>query len=81
MSTVPNNLVNQLMGFPHIQARVRLLWGTVECKDYLHSLTVTDRVGRKGFPFEVMVAINELIYQHNDDFPNLSPNKSVWDDI
>ena len=52
----------QIIGsrFPHIEERLRLMWGTTESAKYIKDLTVSDRVDRQGFPPEVFKALCSL---------------------
>lgn len=76
-----DNLISKLDKFPHIQYRIELFWGTKECRPYLKSLTVSDRPSRVGFPFEVGMAIYELIDLHDSEYPEYNPvSHSQWSD-
>ena len=54
----------QIIGsrFPHIEERLRLMWGTPEAATYLQDLTISNRGDRQGFPLEVFKALNTLIH-------------------
>ncbi len=52
--------------FPHIYTKLRMMWGTYECDDYIKNLVIsnrdsktspTDRRSRQGFKPEIMSAI------------------------
>jgi len=50
--------------FPHIGNRIDLLWGTVDLQNYLNTLIVAERSGRKGFPHLVSGAILRIHTEH-----------------
>ena len=54
----------QIIGsrFPHIEERLRLMWGTPEVAPYLQNLTISNRSDRQGFPPEVFRALNALLH-------------------
>ncbi|MGB9094197.1 MAG: hypothetical protein WCB93_08785 [Gallionella sp.] len=63
--------------FPHIGNRIELLWGTVDLQDYLNTLIVDERSGRKGFPHLVAGAILRIHTEHYKLIkPKLNKNKS-----
>ncbi len=73
-------LIAQLDKFPHIQRKLYLYWGYKEGRDFLSSLTISDRPNRRGFPFDVVIVINELTDLHDIEYPILKPrSKYVWD--
>ena len=77
-----NALIGKLDKFPHIQADLNMFWGKKEGRDYLTSLTVTTRPNRAGFPFDAVMAIDELIDLHDLEYPNLKPLPgSVWETV
>ena len=47
--------------YAHIIAKIRSLWGTQTCDQYLNSLLITDRNQREGFPPDVSTAIMSLL--------------------
>lgn len=75
------HLINKLEAYPHIVTKLALWWGTKECRDYLAGLTTSDRVGRKGFPFETTLVIQELTDLHDVKFPQFAPPATIWDYI
>ena len=50
--------------YPHVGNRIELLWGTVDLQDYLNTLIVDERSGRKGFPHLVAGAILRIHTEH-----------------
>jgi hypothetical protein len=50
--------------YPHIGNRIELLWGTVDLQNYLNTLIVDERAGRKGFPHLVAGAILRIHTEH-----------------
>ena len=51
--------------FPHIGNRIELLWGTVDLQNYLNTLIVDERSGRKGFPHLVAGALLRIHTEHH----------------
>jgi hypothetical protein len=47
--------------YTHIVTKIRALWGTETCDQYLNSLLITDRNERAGFPPEVSKVIMSLL--------------------
>jgi len=47
--------------FKHIIEKIRALWGTKMCDQYLNSLLIADRADRDGFPPEVSTTIMSLL--------------------
>jgi hypothetical protein len=72
-------LIDKLDQFPHIKRRLEFQWGSKECRLYLHSLTIADRPNRRGFPFEIVTTIYDLLELHDDEFPKFIPKLGVWD--
>ncbi|MCB1917340.1 MAG: hypothetical protein KDG52_16700 [Rhodocyclaceae bacterium] len=55
--------------FPHL-VRIELLWGSVECRQFLSSLLTDDRgEHRTGFPAEHAKTIFSLLMEHDAAFP------------
>ncbi len=50
--------------FPHIGNRIELLWGTADLQNYLNTLIVDERGGRKGFPHLVVGALLRIHTAH-----------------
>jgi hypothetical protein len=59
----------RMSAFPHLIEKLERQWGTPECRKLLAGLLVTDREGRQGFPFDVLLAIDEIIEKHDEEFP------------
>jgi hypothetical protein len=58
--------------FPHIGNRLKLCWGHQEFFSYLHHLLNDTRGGtRKGFPAEVLLALQSLSDEHDEAYPRL----------
>lgn len=70
----------RIRDFQHIAKRVERQWGTRGCRDYLHELTVEDRSRppRKGFPLDVLDALVDLMYLHDEFYPNYVPTVYNW---
>lgn len=47
--------------YGHIVERIRLLWGTRTCDEYLNSLLINDRGARAGFAPEVSKVLMSLL--------------------
>jgi hypothetical protein len=73
-----NEKIKLLSKFPHVQKRIELFWGTVECREYLNGLTLTDTT-KQGFPFDVVSVLFDLLGDHDDKFPQHIPTGSMWD--
>ena len=56
--------------YPHVVERVVKTWGKQECLEYIESLMVDVRGGRRGFPFaamdEIMLLREVHLAQHRD---------------
>ena len=64
------NAVNH--AFPHIGNRLKLYWGHREFFSYLHHLLNDTRGGtRKGFPAEILLALQNLSDEHDEAYPRL----------
>ena len=64
------NAIND--AFPHIGNRLKLYWGHQEFFSYLHNLLNDTRGGtRKGFPAEVLLALQSLSDEHDEAYPRL----------
>ena len=66
--------------FPRILDRIVELWGKPALDEFLEQLMVTNRSGRKGFPYDVAMEIFRLSTTHGA--LGLSPNDSLgtgWD--
>lgn len=60
-----------------ITRRIVSFWGKPELLDYLNDITLMDRVGRLGFPVEVMNALMIVLEQTKSRTPESS---SPWSD-
>ena len=67
--------VGALFEFPHVVKNVDLYWGFAECVPYLESLLVDTRGGRRGFPFNTVLAIQKLVDLHNEKWPQHKPDR------
>jgi hypothetical protein len=74
-------LLDKIKLFPHVAQRVDLYWGTDRCRQYLQDLLLADREGRQGFPFNVVLVVQDLIELHDQQFPKFAPRSSVWTDV
>lgn len=54
--------------YAKIASRISLIWGTKECNDYLHSLIITDRDDRQGFPPHIFEQLLKLYLYHEDKY-------------
>ncbi|MGA8863571.1 MAG: hypothetical protein WBM09_01070 [Gallionella sp.] len=50
--------------FPHVGNRIELMWGTADLQNYLNTLIVEARSGRKGFPHLVAGALLRIHTEH-----------------
>ncbi len=58
--------------FAHIGTRLKLYWGDQKFKTYIHELLTDTRNGtRKGFPFEVLMALENISQQHKLVHPKI----------
>jgi len=64
--------------FPHIGKSVEIFWGHKEFSEYIVGLLSDKRVGRQGFPTDVMDALIALQRLHDRMFPEFSPSKFGW---
>jgi hypothetical protein len=70
-NTLNTNLLIIYESFPHIGKTIEVLWGREEFSIYIQKLTYvsSDRPNQKGFPFNIIVALNELQIMHDELFP------------
>ncbi len=69
--------INQ--AFPHIGKKLQTFWGYPEFALYMSSLLQDTRNGsRKGFPFDVLMALNGLSEEHEKEFPQLTTQTDTW---
>jgi hypothetical protein len=74
--------IDQLVDFPHVAARIELMWGTRDCRKYLYSLTVEDfarKPPRRGFPFAALDAVVSLLELHDTIYPQFAPIIKSWE--
>jgi hypothetical protein len=65
--------------FPEIAARLIASWGRAEFGPYMTGLLHDKREeGRKGFPFETLMALHALTEQHNKDYGQLFAPVDMW---
>jgi len=58
--------------FPHIGNRLKLYWGHREFVSYMRNLMHDTRNDtRKGFPLDVLLALQSLSDEHDEEHPNL----------
>ncbi len=57
--------------YPHIEERLRAIWGTPECCAYLHTLALSDRLNRAGFPPHIFRHLMELQTLHPVQLSNV----------
>jgi len=68
--------------FPHL-IRIELLWGSLECRQFLSGLLTDDRGGhRNGFPAEHARTIFSLLMEHDAAFPEFEElaHRAAWHD-
>lgn len=68
--------------FPRVINQISIIWGSPECRQYLKKLVVQefDR-NREGFSYQVMNELNNLLDQHDSEFPQFNPPKAPFSDI
>jgi hypothetical protein len=66
--------------YAHIIARIRAIWGTKVCDQYLNSLLISDRDDRAGFPPEVSTIIMGLLVA-NETFMRRTTGKREIDSV
>lgn len=69
--------------YPAVAEKLQTLWGTESFRAYAEDLIHERiRVGRIGFPANVLLAISELISIHDIQFPAFAPAPdSFWSSI
>lgn len=67
--------------FPKILARIEVLWCSLELHNYLeHTLFITDRSNRHGFPEDVLQALSEIHIEHTLILKHKKIiNVDIWD--
>ena len=75
-----HNLTDNLHGFPHIRRNLHKMWGTEECRWYIHSIMrQDDRPYREGFPLYVFRTLYDISLLHDEEFPQFKPSPGPWD--
>lgn len=65
--------------FPHIGRKLKLHWGQPDFIHYVEELLHDTRNGqRRGFPFEVVVALTSIAEEHHALFSHLDPRSDIW---
>ena len=65
--------------FPVIGAKLTAYWGTKAFGPYMTELLQDNRSEhRRGFPFEVLMALHAIAEKHNQDYANLFPQIDLW---
>jgi hypothetical protein len=68
--------------YPHLRC-IELLWGSRECRDFIHQLMFKDdRGNRQGFPPVAASTILALLTEHDLRFPQCAKpqDESFWMD-
>lgn len=68
-----------LTRYPHIRAKLHVLWGTAECRKYLVDLGFVDRDHRQGFPSDILEEIHFMLDFHDKKYPEFIPPKPPRD--
>ena len=55
--------------FPRVGKGIELMWGDKEFPKYMGKLIADGRNDRKGFPFEVLMALINLQILHDEVYP------------
>lgn len=64
--------------FPHIANRIKKIWGSDVCRNYLNTLVTDTRDNtRVGFTQEQISIIIQLIDKHDLEFPQYVNNKKI----
>jgi hypothetical protein len=70
------------VSYPHLRC-IELLWGSHECRDFIHRLMFKDdRGNRQGFPPVAAATILALLTEHDRQFPQCAKpqDESFWMD-
>lgn len=59
--------------YPTIYNRIKMLWGSPECRKYLLEITLKDSHDDSHFSVVIMQALHFLISRHDNEFPDLIP--------
>lgn len=66
--------------FPHIGKKLKLFWGYPEFNTLMDDLQKDTRGGqRKGFPPDIIFALDNLDAAHGHAFPKLVRKSDMWD--
>lgn len=68
---------------PKVADKISSFWGTRQCRDYLDDLCIDDRCDakpRQGFPFAVLMIIEDLLDEHDAAYPQFVMFKKPWDE-
>ena len=55
--------------YPRIGEKISVMWGYVELQNYLGTIILDERGGRKGFPESVLAALMEVHKRHSRMIP------------
>lgn len=82
MNEFETNLAVIETEFPRIVKNIRFLWGNKEFYPYMDKLLNDSRDGtRKGFKFQISLALMKVVEIHDGLFPTLIPLvKDIWSD-
>jgi hypothetical protein len=65
--------------FPHIGKSLKVYWGYQEFVSYTRNLLHDNRGhSRKGFPMEVLMALQSLSDLHGVAYPHILPKDKLW---
>lgn len=68
--------------FPHIAKNLRVYWGNLECVSYLRNLLHDTRGNsRKGFPMDILLALQGLLDAHATGYPHIVPKDKLWETV
>ena len=73
-----SEIIDQFKDYPHIQVKVRSMWGSGRCREYILDLIMPARHGRAGFPFHVTDAAYDLLALHDHVYPEFAPKGDIW---
>lgn len=69
--------------YPKVAEKISASWGTLQCRQYLDDLCIDDRCDAKprlGFPFAMLMLIEDLLDEHDVAYPNFAIPKKPWDE-
>ena len=65
--------------FPRIARRLVATWGHAAFGEYMNGLLNDNRIGRQGFPEEIMLALFKLSEEHDKEFPQfVLKTTDIW---